>query len=214
MNQMANLCMSCHPAWFQLHLMQSNNKTSRSLERPPPYEQVTKSAFYAHESTMGKWPGRCTSTGQGGSKELDLEWIGPVVTQFGVRKILWALTMPMSRPVMPPRPKMTITLHIYMPRRFQRTWFRVNRPCSYLVRRPQDSRSPYHAHEQARYAPVPTNDHNAAHLHANTVRTSNGSWCMGIKGEMSGTVCVTFTWYMYIYELFIAFVCFVVCSLL
>ena len=37
--------------------------------------------------------------------------------------------------------------------------------------------------------------------------TSNGSWCMGIKGEMSGTVCVTFTWYMYIYELFIAFVC-------
>ena len=45
-------------------------------------------------------------------------------------------------------------------------------------------------------------------------KTSNGSWCMGIKGEMSGTVCVTFTWYMYIYELFIAFVCFVVCSLL
>ena len=44
--------------------------------------------------------------------------------------------------------------------------------------------------------------------------TSNGSWCMGIKGEMSGTVCVTFTWYMYIYELFVAFVCFVVCSLL
>ena len=44
--------------------------------------------------------------------------------------------------------------------------------------------------------------------------TSNGSWCMGIKGEISGTVCVTFTWYMYIYELFIAFVCFVVCSLL
>ena len=44
--------------------------------------------------------------------------------------------------------------------------------------------------------------------------TSNGSWCMGIKGEMSGAVCVTFTWYMYIYELFIAFVCFVVCSLL
>ena len=47
-----------------------------------------------------------------------------------------------------------------------------------------------------------------------SIETSNGSWCMGIKGEMSGTVCVTFTWYMYIYELFIAFVCFVVCSLL
>ena len=29
--------------------------------------------------------------------------------------------------------------------------------------------------------------------------TSNGSWCMGVKGEMSGTVCVTFTWDIYIY---------------
>ena len=29
--------------------------------------------------------------------------------------------------------------------------------------------------------------------------TSNGSWCMGIKGEISGTVCVTFTWDMYIH---------------
>ena len=46
------------------------------------------------------------------------------------------------------------------------------------------------------------------------INTSNGSWCIGIKGEMSGTVCVTFTWDIYIYELFIAFVCFVVCSLL
>ena len=34
---------------------------------------------------------------------------------------------------------------------------------------------------------------------APTIRTSNGSWCMGIKGEMSGTVCVTFVWDMYIY---------------
>ena len=31
------------------------------------------------------------------------------------------------------------------------------------------------------------------------VLTSNGSWCIGIKGEMSGTVCVTFTWDIYIY---------------
>ena len=31
------------------------------------------------------------------------------------------------------------------------------------------------------------------------VTTSNGSWCIGIKGEMSGTVCVTFTCDMYIY---------------
>ena len=32
-----------------------------------------------------------------------------------------------------------------------------------------------------------------------TIQTSNGSWCIGIKGEMSGTVCVTFTWDIYIY---------------
>ena len=55
--------------------------------------------------------------------------------------------------------------------------------------------------------------------------TSNGSWCMGIKGEMSGTVLshlhyiyiymyVCIYIYTYIYELFTAFVCFVVCSLL
>ena len=31
------------------------------------------------------------------------------------------------------------------------------------------------------------------------VGTSNGSWCIGIKGEISGTVCVTFTWDIYIY---------------
>ena len=31
------------------------------------------------------------------------------------------------------------------------------------------------------------------------IQTSNGSWCIGIKGEMSGTVCVTFTWDIYIY---------------
>ena len=31
---------------------------------------------------------------------------------------------------------------------------------------------------------------------------SNGSWCMGIEGEMSGTVCVTFTWDMYIWVVY------------
>ena len=31
------------------------------------------------------------------------------------------------------------------------------------------------------------------------IHTSNGTWCIGIKGEMSGTVCVTFTWDIYIY---------------
>ena len=41
--------------------------------------------------------------------------------------------------------------------------------------------------------------------------TSNGSWCMGIKGEMSGTVCVTFTWDMYVYMSCLYSLCFFCC---
>ena len=41
--------------------------------------------------------------------------------------------------------------------------------------------------------------------------TSNGSWCMGIKDEMSGTVCVTFTWDMYIYIWVVYILCFFCC---
>ena len=41
--------------------------------------------------------------------------------------------------------------------------------------------------------------------------TSNGSWCMGIKGEMSGTVCVTFSWDMYIYIWVVYSLCFFCC---
>ena len=43
------------------------------------------------------------------------------------------------------------------------------------------------------------------------IPTSNGSWCMGIKGEMSGTVCVTFTWDMYIYIWVVYSLCFFCC---
>ena len=44
-----------------------------------------------------------------------------------------------------------------------------------------------------------------------SVTTSNGSWCMGIKGETSGTVCVTFTWDMYIYIWVVYSLCFFCC---
>ena len=44
-----------------------------------------------------------------------------------------------------------------------------------------------------------------------TEDTSNGSWCMGIKGEMSGTVCATFTWDMYIYIWVVYSLCFFCC---
>ena len=49
--------------------------------------------------------------------------------------------------------------------------------------------------------------------HASNGLTSNGSWCMSIKGEMSGTVCVTFTWdmYIYIYTWVVYSLCFFCC---
>ena len=43
------------------------------------------------------------------------------------------------------------------------------------------------------------------------IGTSNGSWCIGIKGEMSGTVCVTFTWDIYIYIWVVYSFCFFCC---
>ena len=46
---------------------------------------------------------------------------------------------------------------------------------------------------------------------ASMTESSNGSWCMGIKGEMSGTVCVTFTWDMYIYIWVVYNLCFFCC---
>ena len=63
-----------------LLLKKERNKqvTSRLLESSPPSEQVSKSAYYVNEAPMGKWSWCCMSTGQDGSKELNLEWIGPV----------------------------------------------------------------------------------------------------------------------------------------
>ena len=43
------------------------------------------------------------------------------------------------------------------------------------------------------------------------MKTSNGSWCMGIKDEMSGTVCVTFRWDMYVYIWVVYSLCFFCC---
>ena len=37
---------------------------------------------HAHYAHMDKWPWCCTSTGQDGSNELDLEWIAPMVATF------------------------------------------------------------------------------------------------------------------------------------
>ena len=80
---------------------------------------------------------------------------------------------------------------------------------------------PYYTTTNAGWSAVPTIYRTALHSAHNTIQnvfwwfrhrqescglpsvkmmtTSNGSWCIGIKGEMSGTVCVTFTWDIYIY---------------
>ena len=48
--------------------------------------QDSRSPFHAHGhahyAPMGIWLWRCTCKGQGGSSELDLEWIGPMVAEF------------------------------------------------------------------------------------------------------------------------------------
>ena len=48
--------------------------------------QDSRSPYHAHGNApyahMAKWPRCCTSKGQDSSNELDLEWIGPVVTEL------------------------------------------------------------------------------------------------------------------------------------
>ena len=99
-----------------------------------PVLEVSRSPYlaygHAHYAAMGKWPWRCTSTGQEGSNELDLEWIGPVFAEF--RHLhdsrspyyQWACQCG-------PHGQITMTLHIYRTRWFQWTGFRVNRPSGY-----------------------------------------------------------------------------------
>ena len=54
-------------------------------------------------------------------------------------------------------------------------------------------------HRCSRHSPQQSWPPFCRHFQVPFYLTSNGYWCMGIKGEMSGTVCVTFTWDMYIY---------------
>ena len=56
------------------------------------------------------------------------------------------------------------------------------------------------------FSQIPTKLYNFSWQHS---LTSNGSWCMGIKGE--STVCVTFTWDMYIYICVVYSLCLFFC---
>ena len=104
---------------------------------------------------MGKWPWRCTSTGQDSSKTLDLEWISPVAAEFQCPQDSWSrhhahghahydnevnrpsgcgvpasaqfqepLSSPWARPLCPHGQN----VHMYRTKRFQWTWFGVNQP--------------------------------------------------------------------------------------
>ena len=103
----------------------------------PPCGQGSKSAYYTHEAPMGKWPRCCTSTGQDGSKELDLEWMPMHI--YRPRRLQWIwfgvnrpsacrvpgfarFQEPFSRPwacALCLHRQMTMTLYIYRPRQFQ-----------------------------------------------------------------------------------------------
>ena len=73
---------------------------------------------------MGKWVWGSTSSGQDGSKELDLEWIHPIFAEL--RRLQDSRSHYYARGHA--HGQMTMTLHIYMPRWFKWTWFRVNPP--------------------------------------------------------------------------------------
>ena len=106
--------------------------------------QTTRNLFYTqghtHMARMGKWPWRCTSTGQDSSNELDLEWIFPVVAEFQCPQDSQSPYYTHRHTHMAPHGQMTITLHIYRPRQFKCTWFGVNRPSGCQV--PASARFP------------------------------------------------------------------------
>ena len=140
--------------------------TGRSLECSPPCEQDTKSAYNAHYGPMGKWPWRYTSTCQGSSKELDLEWICPVVVGF-------------QHPQNSMSPyhahghahyahmvnDQVVHLQTKMYRWFQWIWFGVNRLSSCIHKIPRAFIMPM----GMPIMPTWPLDHDVAHLQAKTV---------------------------------------------
>ena len=91
------------------------------------------------------WPGCCTSTGQDGLKEIDMEWIGPVVAEFRHQKDSrahyhahgHALYAPMGK-----WPKHCIST------------CQVSKELDLQWIGPVDSRGLYYAHGHAHYAPM------------------------------------------------------------
>ena len=60
--------------------------SSNVCKIPEAFISDSRSPYYAHghahDTTIGKLLWRCTSIGQDGCNELDLDWIGPMVTEL------------------------------------------------------------------------------------------------------------------------------------
>ena len=92
----------CGP-WFSSLITSTTKDKQKEADqwRVPRRVKGSKSTYYAHEALMGKWPWYGTSAGHDSSKELDLEWISPVVVELQCPQ-KGALIMPMVTPIIPP----------------------------------------------------------------------------------------------------------------
>ena len=117
-----------------------------------PWFGVNRPSGYSVLASARPW---CyTSTGQDGSKELDLEWIGPVVTWVPASA---RFQEPLSRPWACPlcaHGQITMMLHLYRLRQFQFDLEWIG-PVVAEFQHPQNSRSPYHRFQEPLFRPWP-----------------------------------------------------------
>ena len=110
---------------------------------------------------MCKWSWRCTSTGQDGSNELDLERIGPLVAEFQGPQDSCSPYQAMGTPIMPPWTNNHGVAHLQartVPKNLiwseSAQWLLssgVRKISKTLI---TDSKSPYYAHGHAHVAPM------------------------------------------------------------
>ena len=128
---------------------------------PRPVKKVPR-VLITHEALMGELPRCCTTTDQDSSKELDLEWIGPVVPGFQClqvstgweTKIFWH------------SPKLCSLLYSLHKIPLAQACFPLGERASASFQ--ACSRSPYHAHGHAHYAPM-----------------GKWPWCCTFRGQYS-----------------------------
>ena len=135
---------------------------------------------------IGKWPWRCTSTGQDSSNELDLDWIGLVVTEFRIRRDSPYHAHGHAHYVLMGKCPWRC-MYMYSPRQFQWTWSGVNRPSGCRVLASARFQEPLSRPWARPLYPSWANDHDVAHLHAKTV-PKNLIWSASAKWLLSSSV--------------------------